>query len=169
MKLWVLNKAWSAWNSCTQPGKEQWLLSTIGKLFSTDATCQLTYINIIMLDNGFYVNLWVNRFKCDNFNFCYVTKIDYLCNSKVLIFPFLPVDSDEAMLEQALAMSMHQTPSSAAQETPMPDFNTMTEEEQIAYAMQMSLQADEGEFLLIHSKFQINPLFKFQTQLYWQK
>ncbi|XP_072032220.1 26S proteasome non-ATPase regulatory subunit 4-like [Amphiura filiformis] len=53
-----------------------------------------------------------------------------------------PTDSDEAMLEQALAMSM-QPASSASQEAPMPDFSAMTEEEQIAYAMQMSLQADE--------------------------
>ena len=47
-------------------------------------------------------------------------------------------DSDEAMLEQALAMSMQ-----APKETPpMPDFSAMTEEEQIAYAMQMSLQSE---------------------------
>lgn len=35
--------------------------------------------------------------------------------------------------------------SSAMDETPIPDFSTMTEEEQIAYAMQMSL-APEGKF-----------------------
>ncbi|XP_022086680.1 26S proteasome non-ATPase regulatory subunit 4-like isoform X1 [Acanthaster planci] len=43
-----------------------------------------------------------------------------------------PADSEEALLEQALAMS-------GAMETPMPDLSTMTEEEQIAFAMQMSL------------------------------
>lgn len=58
--------------------------------------------------------------------------------------------NDDAMLERALAMSMDQQPSgnvsSAASATPTvmapayPDFATMTEEEQIAYAMQMSMQ-----------------------------
>ncbi|XP_052703882.1 26S proteasome non-ATPase regulatory subunit 4-like [Crassostrea angulata] len=46
--------------------------------------------------------------------------------------------NDSAMLEQALAMSMN--PDSADQPTPsVPDFGSMSEEEQIAYAMQMSL------------------------------
>ncbi|XP_033633462.1 26S proteasome non-ATPase regulatory subunit 4-like [Asterias rubens] len=49
-----------------------------------------------------------------------------------------PADSEEALLEQALAMSMDPDAPSAM-ETPMPDLNTMSEEEQIAYAMQMSL------------------------------
>nr|BAF75714.1 antisecretory factor-like protein [Pinctada fucata] len=45
---------------------------------------------------------------------------------------------DEAMLEQALAMSVQ--PDFGEQTTPsVPDFGSMTEEEQIAYAMQMSL------------------------------
>ncbi|XP_070540131.1 26S proteasome non-ATPase regulatory subunit 4-like [Ptychodera flava] len=51
-------------------------------------------------------------------------------------------DSEEALLEQAIAMSMQQPPSSVSesvQDTPMPDFSAMTEEEQIAYAMRMSL------------------------------
>ncbi|XP_054167052.1 26S proteasome non-ATPase regulatory subunit 4-like [Oppia nitens] len=53
-------------------------------------------------------------------------------------------DTSEALLEKALAMSLetddHQM--SASNDTPsMPDFATMTEEEQIAYAMQMSLQS----------------------------
>jgi 26S proteasome regulatory subunit N10 len=49
------------------------------------------------------------------------------------------------MLERALAMSMDQpsvntTVASAAPAAPVyPDFATMTEEEQIAYAMQMSM------------------------------
>lgn len=57
-----------------------------------------------------------------------------------------PSDSEEALLEQALAMSMNptaETTTSAMEETPIPDFSTMTEEEQIAYAMQMSLAPDE--------------------------
>lgn len=54
-----------------------------------------------------------------------------------------PTDSDEAMLEQALAMSMSSPAGASEETTPMPDFNTMTEEEQIAYAMQMSLSANE--------------------------
>ncbi|XP_035675234.1 26S proteasome non-ATPase regulatory subunit 4-like [Branchiostoma floridae] len=50
-------------------------------------------------------------------------------------------DSEEAMLERALAMSMER--GEMAEDTPMPtvDFDNMTEEEQIAYAMQMSLQS----------------------------
>ncbi|GIY70442.1 26S proteasome non-ATPase regulatory subunit 4 [Caerostris extrusa] len=48
--------------------------------------------------------------------------------------------SEEAMLEQAVAMSLA-TESSTTTATPaVPDFSAMTEEEQIAYAMQMSLQ-----------------------------
>lgn len=45
------------------------------------------------------------------------------------------------MLEQAVAMSLatdNATPASTAPS--VPDFASMTEEEQIAYAMQMSLQ-----------------------------
>lgn len=58
------------------------------------------------------------------------------------------------MLEQALAMSMN--PDSADQPTPsVPDFGSMSEEEQIAYAMQMSL-ANSGNFSGYHKKK--NPL-----------
>jgi len=63
--------------------------------------------------------------------------------------------NDDAMLERALAMSMDQQPSgnvsSVASAAPTvlapayPDFATMTEEEQIAYAMQMSMQESKGE------------------------
>jgi len=55
--------------------------------------------------------------------------------------------NDDAMLERALAMSMDQpssnvtVASAAPAAAPVyPDFATMTEEEQIAYAMQMSMQ-----------------------------
>lgn len=57
-----------------------------------------------------------------------------------------PSSNEDAMLERALAMSRDQpninTPvTSAAPAAPVyPDFATMTEEEQIAYAMQMSMQ-----------------------------
>ncbi|XP_022342267.1 26S proteasome non-ATPase regulatory subunit 4-like [Crassostrea virginica] len=47
-------------------------------------------------------------------------------------------NTESAMLEQALAMSMQ--PETVDQPTPsVPDFGSMSEEEQIAYAMQMSL------------------------------
>jgi len=46
--------------------------------------------------------------------------------------------SDEAMLERALALST-ETPSDEM----MPDFSNMTEEEQIAFAMQMSMQESQ--------------------------
>ena len=56
-----------------------------------------------------------------------------------------PASNEDAMLERALAMSMDQpsvtaTADSATPAAPVyPDFATMTEEEQIAYAMQMSM------------------------------
>jgi 26S proteasome regulatory subunit N10 len=50
-----------------------------------------------------------------------------------------PGDNEEASLERALAMSVEgQTQASPHHQTP--DFSHMTEEEQIAFAMQMSLQ-----------------------------
>nr|CAG4645625.1 EOG090X08NC [Lynceus sp. MCZ IZ 141354] len=48
-----------------------------------------------------------------------------------------PASSDDPMLDQAIAMSIDQ-PTGAAPK--IPDFASMTEEEQIAYAMQMSMQ-----------------------------
>ena len=61
--------------------------------------------------------------------------------------------NEDAMLERALAMSMDQAapaaasaaaPTASSAPTPalasFPDFSAMTEEEQIAYAMQMSMQ-----------------------------
>ncbi|KAL5022296.1 hypothetical protein ScPMuIL_001451 [Solemya velum] len=51
-----------------------------------------------------------------------------------------PGTGDEALLEQAIAMSMQPEPEQPEQKTPSSaDFSSMTEEEQIAYAMQMSL------------------------------
>ena len=53
-------------------------------------------------------------------------------------------NTEEALLEKALAMSLetHESHSDKPKTDPssMPDFSNMTEEEQIAYAMQMSLQ-----------------------------
>lgn len=47
--------------------------------------------------------------------------------------------TEEALLERALAMSMDTTPAQT-RVTSQPDFSQMTEEEQIAFAMQMSMQ-----------------------------
>nr|SVE76471.1 EOG090X08NC [Daphnia longispina] len=61
-----------------------------------------------------------------------------------------PASNEDAMLERALAMSMDQpsvtaTADSATPAAPVyPDFATMTEEEQIAYAMQMSMAEAQG-------------------------
>ncbi|GFY02218.1 26S proteasome non-ATPase regulatory subunit 4 [Trichonephila clavipes] len=48
--------------------------------------------------------------------------------------------NEEAMLEQAVAMSLATESNTATPSPAVPDFSAMTEEEQIAYAMQMSLQ-----------------------------
>lgn len=48
--------------------------------------------------------------------------------------------SEEALLERALAMSTEQPTASTATASSIPDFAHMTEEEQIAFAMQMSMQ-----------------------------
>ncbi|GFY42283.1 26S proteasome non-ATPase regulatory subunit 4 [Trichonephila inaurata madagascariensis] len=48
--------------------------------------------------------------------------------------------NEEAMLEQAVAMSLATESNTDTPSPAVPDFSAMTEEEQIAYAMQMSLQ-----------------------------
>ncbi|XP_037275030.2 26S proteasome non-ATPase regulatory subunit 4 isoform X2 [Rhipicephalus microplus] len=48
--------------------------------------------------------------------------------------------SEERLLERALAMSMETDPAPPTTTASLPDFSAMTEDEQIAYAMQMSLQ-----------------------------
>ncbi len=54
--------------------------------------------------------------------------------------PMCVIESnEEALLKQALEMSMQPEP---AAETPSTDFAMMSEDEQIAYAMRMSLQAE---------------------------
>lgn len=53
----------------------------------------------------------------------------------------LTVTSDEAMLERALAMSIEEsTAGVSASSQQEPDFNAMTEEEQIEFALKMSMQ-----------------------------
>lgn len=61
-----------------------------------------------------------------------------LVHSLVILTPFL-IESEEALLK----ISVSQPDTGAAV---LPDFSSMTEEEQIAYAMQMSL-AGGGESL----------------------
>ncbi|XP_076034559.1 regulatory particle non-ATPase 10 isoform X2 [Oratosquilla oratoria] len=53
-----------------------------------------------------------------------------------------PAQEEEEMLQQALAMSLEGGPTGSATfpTDGIPDFSAMTEEEQIAYAMQMSMQ-----------------------------
>jgi 26S proteasome regulatory subunit N10 len=59
------------------------------------------------------------------------------------------VSSEEALLEQALAMSLEGNPASASTGTvepiSAPDFAAMTEDEQVAYALQMSLAQAQDE------------------------
>lgn len=71
-----------------------------------------------------------------------------------LIYLFLHVGSnEEAMLEQAVAMSLATDSTAPASTAPsVPDFASMTEEEQIAYAMQMSLQQTRNSFIFIFFK-----------------
>ncbi|XP_008198942.1 26S proteasome non-ATPase regulatory subunit 4 isoform X1 [Tribolium castaneum] len=54
--------------------------------------------------------------------------------------PIKEEPSEEAMLERALAMSMEEDGESAPAGVPTVDFANMTEDEQIAFAMQMSMQ-----------------------------
>lgn len=52
----------------------------------------------------------------------------------------VPGGTEEALLERALAMSMDTTPAAIPVTSQQPDFSQMSEEEQIAFAMQMSMQ-----------------------------
>lgn len=61
--------------------------------------------------------------------------------------------SEERLLERALAMSMETDPAPPTTTASLPDFSAMTEDEQIAYAMQMSLQqARECTFVCLLGK-----------------
>lgn len=53
--------------------------------------------------------------------------------------------TEEELLERALAMSLDHEPVAPVTTAVVPDFAAMTEEEQIAYAMQMSLQQTQPE------------------------
>ncbi|XP_037504445.1 26S proteasome non-ATPase regulatory subunit 4 isoform X2 [Rhipicephalus sanguineus] len=53
--------------------------------------------------------------------------------------------SEERLLERALAMSMETDPAPPTTTASLPDFSAMTEDEQIAYAMQMSLQQAQSD------------------------
>nr|XP_037275030.1 26S proteasome non-ATPase regulatory subunit 4-like isoform X2 [Rhipicephalus microplus] len=53
--------------------------------------------------------------------------------------------SEERLLERALAMSMETDPAPPTTTASLPDFSAMTEDEQIAYAMQMSLQQTQPD------------------------
>nr|CAG4650267.1 EOG090X08NC [Sida crystallina] len=74
--------------------------------------------------------------------------------------------NEDAMLERALAMSMDQPTSAvtgptsapaAAPATNFPDFSAMTEEEQIAYAMQMSMQEAQGSVKTETEAMEVEP------------
>lgn len=54
--------------------------------------------------------------------------------------PIKEEPNEEAMLERALAMSMEEGEATTTQAAPTVDFANMTEDEQIAFAMQMSMQ-----------------------------
>lgn len=54
--------------------------------------------------------------------------------------PIKEEPNEEALLERALAMSMEEGESTTAQAPQAVDFANMTEDEQIAFAMQMSMQ-----------------------------
>ena len=71
-----------------------------------------------------------------------------------------PASNEDAMLERALAMSMDQPAaapvavSAAPSVMNYPDFATMSEEEQIAYAMQMSMQ-ETRKFVILLSVYSL--------------
>ena len=70
------------------------------------------------------------------------------CIAHTPTLPLVPESNEDAMLKQALEMSLQPEPETASTTPaapPVPDFSMMSEEEQIAYAMQMSMQPDAGE------------------------
>lgn len=64
--------------------------------------------------------------------------------------PIKEEPSEEALLERALAMSMEEGESTITRTAPPVDFANMTEEEQIAFAMQMSMQDQRKFFYLLY-------------------
>ena len=57
-----------------------------------------------------------------------------MINEKILFKPISAVSEEDALMQQAIALSRQETSSAA-----MPDFSSMTEEEQLNYALQMSI------------------------------
>lgn len=80
------------------------------------------------------------NFLCYNYR---SRPFEYLCSycSRVSSF-FFVVSTDEAMLERALAMSIEDSSTTGTNSSsqPEPDFGSMTEDEQIAFALRMSMQ-----------------------------
>lgn len=73
--------------------------------------------------------------------------------------PIKEEPNEEAMLERALAMSMEEgESSSAAQAPPVVDFANMTEDEQIAFAMQMSMQDARKYSQTYITEFSVTPI-----------
>ena len=66
----------------------------------------------------------------------------YFLKKIPLIAMWFLVSSDEAMLERALAMSIEDSSTAGASGSSQqePDFGAMTEDEQIAFALRMSMQ-----------------------------
>ena len=84
------------------------------------------------------------------------------------VLPGAAGTSEEEMLRQALAMSMHDraaASSSAAAPGPM-DLANMTEEEQIAYAIQMSMQTQEREKSSEDKKTDSNASFRRRLKIF---
>lgn len=63
--------------------------------------------------------------------------------------PIKEEPNEEALLERALAMSMEEGEQPITSAPPTVDFANMTEEEQIAFAMQMSMQDARKSLILI--------------------
>lgn len=72
----------------------------------------------------------------------------------VTVPPIKEEPNEEAMLERALAMSMETGEEAETRAAPVVDFANMTEEEQIAFAMQMSMQdARKFSFVLYMKQY----------------
>ena len=88
----------------------------------------------------------------DVFGYCLNTSIELKWLNLSLNHPYFscPETNEEALLKQALDMSMQPDDAAVSSATPatggssaMPDFAMMSEEDQIAYAMQLSMAPDD--------------------------
>lgn len=78
--------------------------------------------------------------------------------------------SEEALLERALAMSMEQDSEQTTTTSQAVDFANMTEEEQIAFAMQMSMQdARKCSPISYYKSFDVLLLYQLEFQVYITK